>query len=398
MTYTKNMKRTLIIAACVIGVAGIGVAVWLWLRAQQPPPSPPVSTAPSKTETPKPTPPPPPPSYEDSVLAKMSLREKVASLLMVHTPGIDAAALGQYVSGYGAGGFIIMGNNVPLGDDQMRSITSALRGDDKKLPRLVGIDQEGGTVRRLMGDNYASASTLKNQPVEATSQAFAARSAMVQSVGVTLNFGIIADTTDNPASFIYDRVLGTTPQAAADRVAAAVKASHGKTLTTLKHFPGHGETTADSHASIPTTDIGFAEWQARDKPPFQAGIDAGADAVMMGHLRYAAVDSAPASLSAKWHGVLRDELGFKGVIVTDAMGMLEASGDSAYADPINNAIMALQAGSDVLLYVTMTADPNQLIDGIVAAVNDGRIKEASIQESAKRVLELRSKSAALVTN
>lgn len=390
------MKRTLGIVACVLGVAALGVA-WLLLRGQQPSADSQISTAPPKTTPEKPTPP-TPPSHEDTVLAKMSLREKVASLLIINTPGTDAAALGQYVSQYGAGGFIVMGNNVPANDEQMRSISAALRGDDKKLPRLVGIDQEGGTVRRLMGDNYASALTLKNQPVEATSQAFTARSAMVQSVGVTLNFGIIADTTNNPASFIYDRVLGTTAQASADRVAAAVKASQGKTLTTIKHFPGHGETTADSHVSIPTTSINFAGWQMRDKPPFQAGVTAGADVVMMGHLRYAAVDSVPASLSAKWHGVLRNEIGFKGVIITDAMGMLEASGDAAYANPVNNAVMALQAGSDLLLYVTMTVEPNQLIDGIVAAVNDGRIKEASIQESAKRVLDLRSKSAALVTN
>ena len=391
------MKRVLSITVCVVGVVAIGAAVWLWLRAQQPPAAPPVSTTPSKTETPKPAPP-PPSSYEDTVLAKMSLREKVASLLMLNTPGTDAAVLGQYVSQYGAGGFIVMGNNVPVGDEQMRSVSAALRGDDKKLPRLVGIDQEGGTVRRLMGDTYASALTLKNQPVDATTQAFAARSAMVQSVGATLNFGIIADTTANPASFIYDRVLGTTPQTAADRVAAAVKASEGKTLTTLKHFPGHGETTADSHISIPTTAISLSEWQARDKPPFQAGITAGADVIMTGHLRYSAVDAAPASLSAKWHGILRDELGFKGVIITDAMGMLQASGDAAYSDPIQNAVMALAAGNDMLLYVTLSIDPNQLIDGIVAAVNDGRIKQASVNDSAKRVMTLRAKSAGLVTN
>lgn len=328
----------------------------------------------------------------------MSLREKVASLLMLTTPGVNADTLGSYASTYGIGGFIVMGDNVPTGDDQMRSVTAALRGDDKKLPRLVGIDQEGGTVRRLLGDNYASALTLKNQPVEATSQAFAARSALVQSVGVTLNFGIIADTTANPASFIYDRVLGTTPQAAADRVTAAVKASEGKTLTTLKHFPGHGETTADSHVSIPTTPISYADWKVRDKPPFQAGTTAGADMVMTGHLRYSAVDSVPASLSSKWHDILRNELGFKGVVITDAMGMLQASGDAAYADPIQNAIMALRAGNDMLLFVTLSVDPNQLIDGIVAAVNDGQIKQEAINESAKRVMTLRAKSARLVTN
>jgi len=344
------------------------------------------------------TPAPPAPTHIEAVLKNMSLSDKVASLLVAYTPGTDPQALGKFMDTYHLGGFIMMGDNMPRTDAALQAETAALRGSDKDLPRLVATDEEGGTVKRLPGDNYASALTLKNLPATATSQAFTSRSQMVQSVGITLNFGIIADTTADPNSFIFPRVLGTTPGAAADRVAAAVAATKGKTLSTLKHFPGHGETEADSHVSIPTTPLSFTNWQKRDEPPFLAGVKAGVDVVMMGHLRYSAVDSKPASLSKKWHDILRQQLGFNGVIITDAMGMLEASGEPAYADPVTNAVMALTAGNTMLLYVSEgSADnPKTIIDGIVAAVKDGKISEQTIDQDAQKALELRSKTAAFV--
>lgn len=347
--------------------------------------------------------PPPPPSHIDTVMSSMTVKEKVASLLMLHTPGTDSATLKAFVEKYKLGGLILMGDNIPATHDELKQLTSELYGDDADLPRLVATDQEGGTVRRIPGDDFASSVNLKDQPPSAAHKAFEQRSQLVQSVGVTLNFGIVADVTDNPNSFIYPRVLGTTPQAAADRVAAAVKASQGKTLSTLKHFPGHGETPADSHVSIPTTDVSFDQWKQRDEPPFAAGVKAGAEVVMTGHLRYRAVDSAPASLSSKWHGILRNDLKFEGVTVTDDMIMLQNSGDPAYSDPVQNGVAALAAGNDILLYVlnnqgdpVSQIDPQQLIDGIAKAVQDGKISSDQLDKSVRRVLELREKSAALI--
>jgi beta-N-acetylhexosaminidase len=291
----------------------------------------------------------------------------------------------------------MMGLNIPNGDAALQEETAALRGDDARLPRLVATDEEGGTVKRLPGDSFASALTLKNQPVAATSKAFADRSALVQSAGITLNFGIIADTTANTKSFIYDRVLGIAPNAAANRVAAAVRASKNMTLTTLKHFPGHGETAKDSHQVIPTISLPYDDWLKKDAVPFVAGIDAGADVVMVGHLRYAAVDGVPASLSKKWHDILRNTLKFKGVIITDAMGMLQVSGDSSYTDAVHNAVLALQAGNTMLLYATEPMqDPASLIDGIEAAVEKGDLSENLITQDARATLELRARSAAFI--
>lgn len=336
---------------------------------------------------------PAPPSYADQILATMSLRDKVASLFILHTPGTDPNALMAYLTTFAPSGLIFMGDNIPATFDELRAETSAV-APNKQLPPFIAIDEEGDTVKRLAADTYAGALTLRSQPPVATRDAFAQRSEMLKSVGINLNFGIIADVTADPKSFIYNRVLGTTPQAASDRVAQAVQGSQGKTLTTLKHFPGHGETTANSHISIPTATTTYEDWQNRVALPFKAGIDAGANVVMFGHLRYGAVDAQPATLSQRWHEIIRNELDFKGVTITDDMLMLQNSGEAAYADPINNAIAAILAGNDLLLYVlnhgkNTNIDPATLIQGVVAAVNDGRIPASVIDEHARNVLTLR---------
>jgi beta-N-acetylhexosaminidase len=214
-------------------------------------------------------------------------------------------------------------------------------------------------------------------------------------VGVDVNFGIVADVTADPASFIAGRVLGGDPHAAADRVAAAVAGERGAVLSTLKHFPGHGAAPGDSHASVPTAPLTIDEWRAGPAIPFAAGIDAGAELVMTGHLAYPAVDAAPASLSPEWHRILREELGFDGVVVTDDMLMLQHNGLPEYADAGENAVRAVEAGSDLLLYV-LPADPSEfgisvegLVGSLVAAVGSGRVSAQRLDDAVERVLTLR---------
>jgi beta-N-acetylhexosaminidase len=337
---------------------------------------------------------PQPPTYAEQKLAAMSLRDKVASLFILHTPGTDPATLSNYISKNKSGGLIFMGDNIPDTMDALKAQTSALV-IDKQLPPLIATDEEGGTVRRLPDDDYAGPQTLRSQPPSATKQAFSQRSDLLKSAGINLNFGIIADVTSDRNSFIYPRILGINAKDASDRVAQAVEGSKGKTLSTLKHFPGHGETPDNSHITIPAASTSFDDWQNRVSLPFKAGIDAGADLVMFGHLRYTAVDDQPATLSKKWHDIIRNNLGFKGLIITDDMIMLQDSGDAAYADPVKNAVSALRAGNDLLLYVldhgdgSSSIDPDTLIDGVVAAVQSGAIKQSDLDETVKKVLEVR---------
>lgn len=324
-------------------------------------------------------------AYVAGRLAAMTLEQKIASLLMVHVGGTDPGPIRATIDGTGAAGVILMGDNV-ASVEQVAASTARLSADPG-LPALTAIDQEGGIVRRLP-DGGPGASTLRTQDPAATQAAFQARAALVASAGVAINFGIVADVTADRRSFIFSRTLGDDAASAAPRVAAAVAGEQGVVFSTLKHFPGHGSVAGDSHSSIPTTAMSRDEWRATQAPPFAAGIDAGAEFVMLGHLRYSAVDPAPASVSATWVSILRDELGFDGVIVTDDMTMLQNSGEAAYADPVANAVAAIGAGVTLLLYVG-PVDVGAVVAAVAAAVRDGRIPQATIDDAASRLLELR---------
>lgn len=389
------MKKPLVVGLGILIVAvAVGIFVWFSWYKTKPVINNPGTPAPAVVKP-----------YVDEAFDKMTLKEKVASLFVLHVSGTNPDTLKAFMDQYTPGGFILMGDNIPSTDVGLKEITQNLRGGDLRLPRLVAIDEEGGSVKRLPGDTFPSAETLKNAYPTNTSDAFIQRSDLVASIGVNLNFGIIADVTSNPNSFIYDRVLGTTPDIASNNVRAAVGATRGRTLSTLKHFPGHGETTSDSHVSIPTTSVSYESWQAKDMLPFEAGVQSGADLVMFGHLRYNSVDSLPASLSKKWHDILRNNLNFKGVAVTDDMLMLQSSGEPAFSDPVANAVAALNAGNTLLLYVLdnqgaerTKIDPASLIDGVEAAVNDGRISKSVIDADVKQVLKLRNGIGAITQN
>ncbi|GAA1783243.1 glycoside hydrolase family 3 N-terminal domain-containing protein [Agromyces lapidis] len=345
------------------------------------------------TPTPTPTPIDSSAAWVDERLAGLSTQQKAATLLMLHAPGTDPAPSRALIDA-GASGVILMGDNIAGDAPSLAALTAALISDPE-LPPLVGVDQEGGEVSRLDWDSAASAATLRDAPPAATRDAFAARAASVAAGGANVNFGVIADVTGDPGSFISGRVLGADPAAAAERVGAAVAGERGTVASTLKHFPGHGAAPGDSHTSIPTAPTSLAEWRAGAALPFAAGIDAGAELVMTGHLAYPAVDAAPASLSAEWHRILREELGFEGVVITDDMLMLQHNGLAEYADPGENAVRAVAAGADLLLYV-LPADPAEFgisVDGLVgsitAAVDSGRISEERLDDAVRHVLTLR---------
>ncbi len=349
----------------------------------------PVEDAAPPPSSPKVEPPPPPDpivQYAEDRLSVMTLEQKIAGMLMIHVGGVDPWLI-RSMAAQGVGGVILMGDNVPDPPDQLAVMTPVL-SSEIGLPLLIGIDQEGGIVERVWTDEFDSAAQLRFLPPEAAQAAFDGRGSMLESLGVNLNFGIVADITADPASFIYERSMGGSPEDAAARVAAAVAGEHGHVLSTLKHFPGHGVSPGDSHSSIPGTGISMPEWQASHAGPFAAGIDAGAEFVMFGHLRFDAFEPLPATLSSGWHGVLRDDLGFEGIIITDDMAMLENSGEPAYADRLSNAIAAIAAGNTMLLYVG-GLDVASLVTGIAAAVRAGTLGEELIDDATQRLLELR---------
>jgi beta-N-acetylhexosaminidase len=325
-------------------------------------------------------------AYVAARLADMTSLEKAESVIMPRVPSTDPAAARAAVVSSGVGGVILMGGDTQYSPAVSAALTAALV-TDPGLPPLTAVDQEGGTVARL-DDPGPSARTLGQLPPDATRGAFADRARLVASGGFDLNFGIVADVTGDPGSFLAPRVFGADPGAVSARVAEAVAGERGIVLSTLKHFPGHGAAPGDSHETIPETAMSLDEWRATQAPPFEAGIAAGAELVMVGHLRYTAVDAAPASLSAAWYRILREDLGFDGVIVTDSLSMLQASGEPALADPTANGVAALAAGADLLLYAG-PVDTGALAQAISRAVADGTIPPSRLDDAARRVLELR---------
>jgi beta-N-acetylhexosaminidase len=322
-------------------------------------------------------------------VAQMSTVEQATSIVMGHIGGTDAAALRAYMQS-GLGGFILMGGNIPGSEAELRALTEALTVDPA-LPPLIAVDQEGGLVSRLHGDDFPASTSLKDGSDADVAAAFAARASLVARAGISVNFGTVADVTADPQSFIAGRALGTDPAGAGEHVAAATAAQEPFLASTLKHFPGHGAAPGDSHSSIPSTEMTLDDWRATDAVPFIDGIDAGASLVMLGHLSYTAVDPLPATLSPVWHGVLRDDLDFDGVTVTDDLGMLLSSGIPEYSDPVRNAVLSVAAGNDLVLMIagSTAATAGQMATGIAAAVDDGTLSADRLAEAATRVLALR---------
>jgi len=326
-----------------------------------------------------------------AIVDGMTVRERASAVVMGHIGGTDARRLGAYVREGGLGGFILMGSNVPESQGELRRVTDALRGGPGALPPLVAVDEEGGVVTRLPWDDAPAARELSGRPADDARHAFDARGRLLERAGVTVNFGVVADVGTAASGFIRPRTLGADPEAAAARVAAAVRGERPYAFSTLKHFPGHGAAGGDSHHGIPETSQSLEDWRRTHAPPFEAGIAAGAELVMTGHLRFTAVDDAPASLSPAWYEILREELGFDGVAVTDDLGMLLSSGEGRYADPVRNAVDAIAAGADLVLAVAGSdaRTAGCMAEGIARAADEDRLSGERLAEAARRVVALR---------
>jgi beta-N-acetylhexosaminidase len=288
----------------------------------------------------------------------------------------------------GLGGVVLFAWNVRA-PEQVSELTASLRAERDDV--LVGIDEEGGDVTRLEADagssypgNYALGTV--DDP-DLTRRVAAAMGRDVASVGVNLDLAPVADVLSNPESPIVGvRSFGTDPALVARHVHAFVKGLQGSGVAACaKHFPGHGATAEDSHLELPTVTVSRKKLSARELVPFRAAIEADVAAILTAHIRVPAVDTAPATLSpAHLEGMLRHELGFAGLVVTDA---LEMSAISRSVGVEEGAVLALAAGADALcLGHDLGADAVASVRAsIVAAVEGGRVAEERLVEAAGRV-------------
>ena len=326
----------------------------------------------------------------EDLLSSMTLEEKVGQLFFVRCPADSAA---EDVAAYHLGGYILFGRDFQdkTADDVVQTIRSyqSAAAADTGIPLLIGVDEEGGTVVRvssnpnLRSQKFSSPQKLLSAGgVERLVEETANKDALLQALGINVNLAPVADVSTDPSDFIYDRTCGLDAAGTADCVASMVEqmASDGMG-SVLKHFPGYGS-NVDTHTGIAVDQRSLESFQESDFLPFSAGIAAGdgTTAVLVSHNIMTAVDdSLPASLSPAVHDLLRTELGFDGVAMTDDLAM---DAVAAYSENGAVAVMALQAGNDLVI----TTDYRTQIPKAIEAVENGTLSEETIDTACRRVL------------
>ena len=288
----------------------------------------------------------------------------------------------------GLGGVCLFGSNLTGRPDEVRALTDAVRR--ARPDALVAVDEEGGDVTRLharTGSPVLGAAQLGAvDDVTLTFAAGRAVAADLVAAGIDLDLGPVADVNSNPDNpVIGTRSFGSDPALVGRHVAAWVEGLQtGGVAACVKHFPGHGATAQDSHLTLPLLEVTAEVLRSRDLPPFAAAVGAGAAAVMTSHISVPALDpDLPATLSAPILAVLREELGFDGAIVSDALDMAGASAGRGI--PIA-AVLALSAGAD-LLCIGPDKDASLVREvqrAIVDAVRGGDLSEERLADAAKR--------------
>lgn len=327
----------------------------------------------------------------------MTLEQKAGQVLVAFYTGADPAGQAATIERLHLAGTIIMGDNVPAASDGTASpeamaratavLQEAARADGRTWPGIVAVDQEGGPVARLRAPltewPAAMAYGAAADPALAR-EAGRAMGAELAGLGFTMDFAPDADVTIGPQDpVIGSRSFSDDPDAVA---AHAVEMSGGfleaGILPVVKHFPGHGSVTVDSHHGLPVQGDSVAELAGRDWKPFSAAVTAELPVVMTGHIVVPALEpGVPASLSKATYTQLRS-LGFKGVAVTDALNMGAISQGFSSGEA---AVRALGAGADLLL---MPADVAEAHAAVVAAVATGAVPEERLNEAAARVITL----------
>ncbi|WP_285115831.1 beta-N-acetylhexosaminidase [Leifsonia sp. fls2-241-R2A-40a] len=337
-------------------------------------------------------------SVAASAVTDPDLRRSIAATLL---PGFLGTTLPGWLEARlrdGLGGVCLFGQNI-VSPEQLRALTDAIRAANPDA--IVAIDEEGGDVTRLYygsGSPYPGNAVLGRLGDAAYTEQVAQRvGEELRRAGVNLDFAPDIDINSNPDNPVIGvRSFGSSPEVVAEHGAAWTRGLQSAGVAVAaKHFPGHGDTGTDSHLALPVVDLSAAQLRERELVPFRAVIEAGARAVMTSHILLPQLDAAlPATLSpAIIEGMLRGELGFGGVVVSDALDMHGASGDRGIPEA---AVLALAAGCDLLCIGTENTDEQlaAIEAAIAAAVSSGRLAPSRVAEASARVLTLARSAAA----
>lgn len=376
----KRLLAALLAALTLISLAACGGAP----QTAEPSPAPEPPPAPYEP-SPAPVPEPPVDPLEE-LLGRMTLEEKVGQLFFVRCPAESAA---EDVRTYHLGGYILFGRDTK--DKTANELIQAIQSyqDNASIPLLIGVDEEGGSVVRV-----SSNPCLRSSKFQSPQKLFASggmervaadtreKDVLLKALGFNVNLAPVADVSTNSSDFIYPRTFGQDAAATAGYVSAVTGQMTADSMgSVLKHFPGYGD-NADTHTGIAVDNRPYEDFVNSDFLPFSAGFESGGDmtAVLVSHNIVECMDAdLPASLSPEVHRILREELGFDGVVMTDDLAM---DAVAAYAGEGAVAVMALEAGNDLVL----TTDYRTQIPRVMETVETGTLDEAVINTACRRVL------------
>jgi len=390
-------KRSLFLSAILL--TACLTACGASIPTEEPAPEPtPVPTSPTVEETPEPVPTPEPDPIAEQI-AGMTVEEKVGQLLVAGmeglTPGEDAV---EAIQEFQVGGIILFRRNVE-DVDQLSELTHELRKlSFGQVPLFVCIDEEGGRVSRMPADVEEIPSALTFGSVTDPEQREDACYALGRTLawrckmfGIGMDFAPVLDIWSNPQNTVIgDRAFGKDAETV---ISAGMETARGLmdggVVPVVKHFPGHGDTAVDSHVGLPVVTKTLDELEQMELRPFRAAVESGVPAVMVGHILLTAMDAErPATFSpAVVNGLLREEMGFDGVVVTDDLTMGAVNETYGLTE---GAVMAVEAGCDLLLVCHGIDNLRAVQAALLDAVESGRITEQRLNESVYRILALKA--------
>jgi len=325
---------------------------------------------------------------EPAGVDQMSPAEMVGQIFMISVGGTEPDYyVDKMIRERNIGGVLLFAHNMKS-EEQTAELTGALQElsirTEPSIPLLVAVDQEGGEVSSapwVAPQPAAARVGARGDPAEARAIAEKMGRELLRA-GVNTDLAPVVDTGFGAA--IGSRSFGEDPELVAEMGAAAIEGyKEAGVVSAAKHFPNHGAATSDSHESTPVVEHDLATVRSRDLPPFEAAVAAGVPMVMVGHLVYPAIDPGrPASLSPEAIGMLRGELGFDGVVVTDDLAMAGATGGGA---PAGAAVEAVKAGADLLIVSSPPQQQADAYDAVLEAVESGEIPRGRIEASVERI-------------
>jgi beta-N-acetylhexosaminidase len=366
--------------------------------SSQPAEMPSVTPAEEPSPTPAATPDP-----LDAYISQMSDRELIGQMVMIGFDGTKDMASGsiELMQEYSVGNILLFGWNTNTFSQTKALVDNVNSHNLSGIPLLIGIDLEGGYVTRFPKQWHPSLNSAKilgdkNDP-DVVYEQYKRIGEQLKEIGININFAPVLDIAHNPSSTFLGksrRMFGSDPEIVSILIAEAIRGLHDAGIASLgKHFPGHGETASDSHETLPVLDATLEEMESYSLIPFKAAVDAGVDAMLVAHLSYPNVDNryitsvSPAVIT----GILREEMGFGGVVFSDDLRM---KGFTSQYSAGGGAVLHMLAGGDVLLIGGKYTDKQKaVLDSLYAALQDGTLTRERLEQSVRRILELKIKYA-----